>query len=378
MNTARGASVGFGVLLVALLTGACSKSDKSVEDVADASVGIDAKASTTGGKAVTTGSTAAAASQPVGKQTTAANCIEVGKTCSSDAECCFDRCERGICVGSTGACEAAGTSCVASAECCSGRCEALSGSQRVCTASSSTVLCRAGGALCATNGDCCSGTCGKDGTCPIMAQCQTAGEPCTGFHECCSGTCADPGTGVPICQYVSGCRPVGEVCSVDDDCCGLRCASYGDTGIKRCAKPAGCMYPGEVCWTGQSANCCPPGRNGGNRLCEPTSLGVRRCFTSGTTTECIPDGQPCAFADECCSELCLPNAEGELVCGPNCVPVQGMCRADADCCEGQCIKGSCQPSDVDCVPLGAYCDKPEDCCANICDTDAHRCMVTIM
>jgi len=304
-------------------------------------------------------------------------CIEVGQPCSDNAQCCYSRCEDGLCMGPTGMCSEVGVACAASAECCSGRCEAQSeDAQRVCVAALDT--CHVGGESCLFDSDCCSGTCGDDGFCPTMTRCQTAGEPCTGFHECCSGTCADPGTGTSVCQYVSGCRPIGEVCLSDDDCCGNICSPYGDTGINRCIKPAGCMASGEVCWTGQAANCCPPGSTGGMRLCEPTFLGVSRCFTAGTTDECIPDGQPCTMADECCSELCLPDAEGNLICGPNCVPVQGACRADADCCEGLCISGTCQPSDIECQPLGGYCDTPEDCCADFCDTVTHRCAVVII
>jgi hypothetical protein len=301
-------------------------------------------------------------------------CAMIGQSCDAKSDCCSNLCTDDKCQKIPGTlCAGSGEQCAADAACCSGKCQEMGGVRRCAVVST----CRAGGEPCSTNGDCCSGTCGQDGFCPLMSMCQTAGEPCTGFRECCSGLCADPGTGVRICQYMSGCRPVGEVCAVDEDCCGLRCLPYGTTGINRCTKPAGCMYPGEVCWTGQSANCCPPGATGGNRLCEPTILGVRRCFSSGTDTECLPDGKPCAFADECCSKLCLPNAAGELTCGPNCVPILGSCRADADCCEGRCVDGSCKPNDLGCVPLGGHCDKPEDCCADFCDTATHSCAVVI-
>ena len=117
------------------------------------------------------------------------------------------------------------------------------------------------------------------------------------------------------------------------------------------------MDAGEVCWTGQAANCCPQGAEGGNRLCEPTVLGVSRCFGPGTLEECIPDEGPCSLADECCGGFCLPTEDGGYVCASECVVVDGACTADVDCCEGVCVDGSCTPDQFGCVPLG---QKPSD------------------
>jgi hypothetical protein len=209
-----------------------------------------------------------------------------------------------------------------------------------------------------------------------MQECQTAGEPCTGHHECCTGACADPGTGVPICQYVSGCRPIGEVCDAPEQCCSGLCNAYLATGVKRCEKPTGCMPAGEVCWTGQSANCCPQGREGGTALCLPTFSGVSRCWSPDTVTVCRESGQPCALADDCCSRVCLPDATNQLVCGANCVPLQGVCTANSDCCEAVCLGGTCQPTTSDCVPFGGPCTTAAECCDNVCDPSGH-CSVTV-
>jgi len=293
-------------------------------------------------------------------------CSSVGAECAEASECCSGRCDFGLCLGSTGLCTVAGDACAASAECCSGRCE-----DGVCVVSS-TASCRVAGASCETDGDCCSGTCGDDGLCPDTGRCQTAGEPCTGYHECCTGICADPGTGVSICQYAGGCRPIGEVCADDADCCSAQCDADTE-GIHRCIKPRGCMQPGEVCWTGQASNCCPNGRDGGNRLCLPSVIGVHRCFTAGTPDECLDDGQPCAFGDECCSGLCLPDQDGNLVCGPTCVPTDGACTADRDCCDGACVDGRCTPSLLECVPLGAGCNSDADCCSGFCNEELGVC-----
>ena len=207
-----------------------------------------------------------------------------------------------------------------------------------------------------------------------MAQCQTVGEPCTGNHECCSGTCADPGSGVPVCQFVSGCRPIGEVCLSNDDCCSAQCEPYENTGVRRCIKPGGCMDTGEVCWTGQAANCCPTGPDGGPDLCVATVLGVSRCFGVTTVDSCLPDGDPCQFGDECCGGLCLPDSDGQLVCGSQCVVLDGPCRANGDCCDGLCINQTCRPDTIGCTPLGQACESDDECCAGSCDPTAGLCV----
>jgi hypothetical protein len=241
----------------------------------------------------------------------------------------------------------------------------MSGEQR-CSLPST---CRAQGDVCTQDADCCTGVCGPDGTCPVLAECDTAGEPCTGYHECCSGLCADPGNEVPICQFVSGCRPIGEVCHDPADCCGELCQEYQGTGVYRCVKPAGCMSAGEVCWEGQSANCCPQGPSGGNQLCIETIMGVPRCWDEGTPSNCIADGQPCSFSDECCGGVCAPDENGNLVCGSTCIPLTGACTVDADCCDaGLCIGGSCSPNNNDCQPIGGACTEATDCCSGECDT----------
>jgi hypothetical protein len=209
-----------------------------------------------------------------------------------------------------------------------------------------------------------------------MSQCQTAGEPCTGHHECCTGICVDPGTGVDACQAVTGCRPIGEVCTDSSDCCSADCQAEAGATVKRCLKPGGCMASGEVCWQGQSTNCCPSGPDGGNQLCDMTVLGVLRCYGVGTMAQCLADGQPCTFADECCSGFCLPDASGNLTCGAACVPITGACTADADCCDGVCIGGVCTPSSHGCVPLGGQCTQSSECCSGACDTGSGVCTIS--
>lgn len=105
-----------------------------------------------------------------------------------------------------------------------------------------------------------------------------------------------------------------------------------------------------------------------------TDLGIRRCFGEGVPDECIPDGDPCSFSEECCNGYCVPNEDGDLVCGDECVPVNEDCRSDMDCCDDLiCIDGVCEPNFSDCVVLGHSCESNEDCCSGYCNPDLGVC-----
>ena len=270
-----------------------------------------------------------------------------------------------------GGCTTLGELCSGDSGCCSGQCEDLDGSYR-CTQPS---VCRAEGDLCDEPADCCSGVCGTDGRCPELAECQTAGEPCTGSHECCSGLCTDPGTGTRVCQFVSGCRSIGEICMREEDCCGAICTEYASTGVFRCVKPStpGCLFTGEVCGGatyGASNNCCPSGPDGGSQLCQPTVMGVTRCYGVGTEAQCLDDGETCTFADECCGGFCLPDADGDLFCGSTCVPLGDTCTTSADCCSDMvCEGGVCEPNAFGCLPIGDPCTEHNECCSGACIND---------
>jgi hypothetical protein len=307
-------------------------------------------------------------------------CAVIGGDCTGNGDCCSNVCTADKCESAGDGCVPLGEICTGTdSSCCSGNCADIDGTFRCIL----TSVCRGEGDLCDEDGDCCSGVC-KDGHCPTIAECQTVGEPCTGFHECCSGVCADPGTGTMVCQYPSGCRSIGEVCLTEDDCCGGICNPVGDTGLKRCEKPAnpGCLPEGEVCGGsafGNSYNCCPSGPDGGSQLCLPTDIGITRCYGVGTSEACLQDGEPCTFSDECCGGFCLPNQDGDLVCGSDCVPKDGVCTTHADCCDDMiCEDGvdgpTCQDNPYGCVPIGGDCQVHEDCCSGYCIEGA--CTVT--
>jgi hypothetical protein len=302
-------------------------------------------------------------------------CAMEAEACIEDSDCCADSCEGGFCAPASSSCAPLGEACAGDSACCSGSCEDVDGTLR-CTLAS---LCRAGGELCDEDADCCSGVCGDDGLCPVMEECQTAGEPCTGFHECCSGICADPGTGVEVCTYVSGCRPIGEICVDDAGCCSGSCEPYEDAGVSRCEHQTtpGCLMPGEVCWEGMAANCCPPGPSGGSDLCLPTVLEIRRCFSDDAVDECFPDSVACSFADECCSGYCLPDEVGslDLFCASECVALGGACTTDGDCCSPDvCVAGVCSPAYADCLPLASECVNDDECCSGYCDLTGGICL----
>jgi hypothetical protein len=81
--------------------------------------------------------------------------------------------------------------------------------------------------------------------------------------------------------------------------------------------------------------------------------------------ECIPDGQSCAFGDQCCSGVCVPDPRtGELVCNPDCSANELSCTTNSDCCGGYCNPETmaCAPPPGDCIPALGPCMVDADCC----------------
>jgi hypothetical protein len=124
-----------------------------------------------------------------------------------------------------------------------------------------------------------------------------------------------------------------------------------------------------------AANCCPAGADGGQTLCDETLTGVSRCYGPEAHDECLPDGQPCRFGDECCTGFCIPDADGTLLCNGSCASLGATCTADSDCCDGLCQNDQCEPNITGCAPLGVTCEADEDCCSALCDPDRRTCVV---
>lgn len=236
--------------------------------------------------------------------------------------------------------------------------------------------CRVVGEICGAAEDCCSFNCvvpegdtlGQCVTMPGFSECKSVGEPCEQDTTCCSFTCRDDGTGFQSCQYLSGCRPMGELCRQDSDCCNYSvqpegvCAKTVNEDVGRCQNPGGDAPAGEVCATdggGQSgSNTCMPGGSEGKENCRPTTVGTYRCFEE--VVVCLDQGQSCALGDQCCSGICAPDVDGNLVCDPvaECPETDPMCKT----CRGS----------------GETCTGSTDCCSNFCDTQTLTCQVIVV
>jgi hypothetical protein len=285
--------------------------------------------------------------------------------------------------------------------------------------------CAAAGATCAADTECCNGLCDRPagagtGQCAMLGSCGVAGEPCGivgASSTCCSGACLDSaGNGSPTCQRIGGCLPADERCTVGSQCCSGSCTASGTTldgrPILRCAAPATCAPPGELCFA-STANCCPPG--GGSTGCETATTGLARCLggtpgcvlpgntctdvaecctetypgitcqtaRSGAQTCCLPAGQSCAFGDACCSGVCAPDANGSLVCSSARLATGAACTTSADCAAGCCEKNAlgtlaCTTECAVCTAgqIGESCSAASPCCPGLaCDAVEATCRV---
>jgi hypothetical protein len=228
-----------------------------------------------------------------------------------------------------------------------------------------------------------------------------AGVPVCG-GECCSRSCAPYGpTGVLVCQPPSGCRPTGEICMTDGDCCGapgvpggngsVRCSKADGAPVGRCDNGNACRPAGAVCKLATTScnaenNCCAGNVNQDPTVCQQDLLGIPRCTGAGDCSEAgSRAGQPCSTSADCCGLPCLPNAQvgdggSPFVCGTSCVPTDGACTTDADCCsglpckappgstQGRCGEINIPDSGTDggsCSYYGQDCSTGADCCNNI-------------
>jgi hypothetical protein len=274
----------------------------------------------------------------------------------------------------TGSCRPAGEDCSQGGDntCCSRNCVDFSDGDMRCSPGG---ICRIEGEVCTDDDDCCNFHC-DEGYCRIMSECAMVGEPCIEDTECCSYACRDDASGFRSCRYLGGCRPFGELCREDADCCfdatdkqNGTCQKVEGEEVGRCRNPGECAPAGEVCGiNGQdsegSRECCPGAGEVGKANCIETGIGVKRCLGTGMCIgddmgtceedadccslncneatgicggfECLMDGIECSFSDQCCSGICSPDMEGNLVCNGMCVPSTGSCTTDSDCCGGYC------------------------------------------
>jgi hypothetical protein len=360
-------------------------------------------------------------------------CTADNASCSTNAQCCSGACNNGTCTPLNTNCKTLGNPCTANSDCCSLFCQ-----NGYCAAPS---YCGQLGDICSTGADCCGGICNKapNMTFGICGQPPQQGAQCSQIDgvvcspitadggvtyidggiplcggACCSRSCAPWGpTQVLICQPASGCHPVGDICYKDNDCCGGQgtnptevCNFSGDAGVGVCSNPTGCKPNGDICrlQTNQcnaTDNCCS-GNVQQYDTCKQDNLGVPRCSYAGDAG-CIPvdAGTQCASSADCCNlNPCVPDGDGGFTCYPQtCVPVNGPCTNDGDCCPGgHCYiqggqtSGSCQPNSdggtsdgggadggdggPPCAYYGQTCTTSSDCCNNIPCTNG-RCVIPV-
>lgn len=93
---------------------------------------------------------------------------------------------------------------------------------------------------------------------------------------------------------------------------------------------------------------------------------------------CLPDGQRCVDATDCCNATCTNGVCGSgAACTPGgCCKAGSLCTDDADCCNGSCLNGVCTVGCLttsDCCPTGSPCASSGDCCSGNCNPQNFTC-----
>jgi hypothetical protein len=169
--------------------------------------------------------------------------------------------------------------------------------------------------------------------------CTTA---CGTGQSCVGGTCVS----------TSGCNPP---CPSDRPCSGGKCTCSTDQQCARDRDPDGFQCLNSV--TNPFCGC---------RKASPTDEYPRVCVA----------GEPCSF---CCSDLecqaanpdlpdivCTTLPVNGLVGRACCVPKDGLCGGNNQCCGGGCVGNACG-----CIGAGNPCGAHEQCCSNQCGTQAN-------
>jgi hypothetical protein len=320
------------------------------------------------------------------------SCRINGQSCDNNGDCCSAVCTNGTCADGPSNCTEIGNPCSGNNGCCSGNCANFAGIGQRCDRSN---RCRSEGEACSAAQDCCNGICDRNpasatGYCRDRSGHTSAGEPCTSSsvsNSCASNACAPSGFGgTALCQFLSGCRPIDELCHSNADCCSRNCTflqsiTPGDPAVGTCGTTlvGNCLDPGEVCQSSSNGRCrrqdgtCPGSDPDG--LCRTSVAGVSRCFSRSIGGACRQANETCAFSDECCNGApCIPSGNGFVCAGSDCVPTDGVCTQDADCCGGACLPGTdlvlrCSGSQggSGCIPLGGNpCATDTDCCSGSC------------
>jgi hypothetical protein len=196
--------------------------------------------------------------------------------------------------------------------CCPGGATCTDANQGICA-------CPNGTEQCGTN---CVSSC-SDGqpldldscTCPDpQAACIQNQQTCQNHGQCCSGYCG------------------GGTCF---DCAGKVCGDFG------------CIDPSK-----DSQNC----GNCGNVCIAPNGVCV------GGVCGCVPDGSPCSFDSDCCSQGCNVSSG---TCG--CVGIGGSCSFTEDCCQpGGDLFATCFFQTNTCTSIPKPCESNTECLSGNC------------
>jgi hypothetical protein len=89
-----------------------------------------------------------------------------------------------------------------------------------------------------------------------------------------------------------------------------------------------------------------------------------------TIGPCQPDGVPCNFASQCCTEVC-----GAGVCGgagPTCTADGSPCQSSSECCSGLCSGDACEEPTTSCA-VSSNANQCDVCLADSCCPQLSAC-----
>ncbi len=210
-----------------------------------------------------------------------------------------------------------------------------------------------------TNFDCLD-SCSAGRHCLNIAPLCVSSGSCLHRQDCCGFL-----DGNAACLDNTCCRTRGSTCSTETDCC------PGSDGCQNgiCGGVA-CLDAGTRCEA--SNECC-------TRICKRGEC---------SETICEDDKAACDVDQDCCNKHCDP---GTKVCTtpPVCAPVDGVCAAETDCCDGNpcvlksgtlagtCQKSTCYRLDIDCSDdtacCSGHCDPVKSLCAPACVAETGGC-----
>ncbi|APR78167.1 Hypothetical protein A7982_03514 [Minicystis rosea] len=241
-----------------------------------------------------------------------------------------------------------GDACTVKEDCCH-----FSDGSRDCGAGR---CCVTAGQHCNSNADCCPdvGTCDPERKTCGGTVCRAPGTSCDIDEQCCSGHCRDHQCSKTICEED------GFPCQDGASCCSGYCDG------KKCGEPKECGLPLAPCST--DTDCCPIDASSPNGICFVPEGAPRGLCTTGQG--CLPNEGDCGTDGQCCSGHC---DRAYFKCGEGCRDLGVACEVDDQCCSGSCVDGTCQKTGCS----NAYCDVGSDCCSGNCvlNTCAPACVM---